>query len=212
MIEKCTISFDGFNSERDLGLTLIKRDIGSPDAQTAYIEIPGRSGLLDVSEAIAGYPTYGKRKLKFQFFYAGEDQETVRSAVFDTLHGRRKEISVDGIPGYFTGRVSVEADDDIPGYMTFDVTADCDPYRLDDAETVVKKAISGSGVLTCKVSGMPVEPTVTLSADMALSTQGKTFNLKAGTRDLGVVWVPGSYDVTVTGTGDVSIKWRGGQL
>ena len=202
MIEKCTISFDGLNSESDLGLTLIKRDIGSPDAQTAYIEIPGRSGLLDVSEAIAGYPTYGKRRLKFQFFYVGEDQETVRSVVFEALHGRRKEIKVDGIPGYFTGRV----------YMTFDVTADCDPYRLDDAETVVQKTTTGSGVLTCKVSGMPVEPTVTLSADMALSTQGKTFNLKAGTRDLGVVWIPGSYDVTVTGTGDVSIKWRGGQL
>lgn len=84
----------GSNAISQYGFYLEDADLGSPEPQTAYVEVPGRNGALDMSEAITGYPTYNNRTLTFTLVMDGtiEDIETAKDQFFTDNHGKTMEI------------------------------------------------------------------------------------------------------------------------
>ena len=52
---------------RDWGAAITNSDVvGMPEPQTVLLDIPGRSGRLDLSEVLTGDVSYGNRELKMQ--------------------------------------------------------------------------------------------------------------------------------------------------
>ena len=64
-----TIKIEGTNTSyhtyTNWGLYITNTNcIGDPEQYTKYVEVPGRDGLVDLSEAISGRQVYKKREIK----------------------------------------------------------------------------------------------------------------------------------------------------
>lgn len=123
-----------------------------PDVNTNYVDVPGTSGSLDLSEALTGYPTYKDREGSFEFFImnqylttsAGDNlgynpgtegawSETLENiSLF--LHGQKLKMVLEDYPGkVYSGRFSIDdvKSEDIYTSLTI-------KYHLDALSTRVK--------------------------------------------------------------------------
>lgn len=124
---------------RDRGLFMTERQIiNSPQPDTNLIKIPGSSNIIDLSEALTGFPTYGTRLIKMVFAVSDLPYRfplRYDEAVND-FHGRRFDIIFEDDPGYFySGRVTINAleSDKNAGKITFE--AECEPYKKEITQT-----------------------------------------------------------------------------
>lgn len=129
------ITFDGLHSWRDMQLALEERqEIGSPAPDLNLVEIPGRNGPLDFSEALTGRVNYKTRRLTFSFVM----REAPRlwawrySEILNALHGQRMRIVCDDDRSYYyEGRVQVDPIKSSRYLGKITVTADVDPYKYE---------------------------------------------------------------------------------
>lgn len=130
----CGISFNGKHSWRDYQMYLATApDFGTPEPKTEYVEIPGRDGVLDFTEATAGEVKYSNREMVFTFatMIQPEYRERLRSELWNDLHGKTAEIIYDFDPEwYYTGRCSVAFEDVMSWKMKIVITVDASPYKL----------------------------------------------------------------------------------
>ena len=135
------ISFNGKHSFRDYGLILATApDFGTPEPKFNYVEIPGRDGVLDYSEAAAGEIKYNNRQMRFEFvtMIEAEKRERLRSELWSDLNGRNAEIIYDlDSDWYYTGRCTVAFEDVKSWKMRVVITVDAKPYKLAMENTVI---------------------------------------------------------------------------
>lgn len=89
-----------------------------PKVQTKYVDIPGADGSLDLTDYLAGRPTFANREGTIDFTvlnnYNIEGYEYVWSGLYsdimDYLHGKRKLMILEDDPVYYyQGRFSVDS-------------------------------------------------------------------------------------------------------
>jgi hypothetical protein len=117
----------------DFGLQLLSVDLGSADVDTTTVDIPGRNGSLDLTEAITGYPTYknAKHTLTFDFQDGSYDDWIARSsALKGKIHGRRLPVVLGNDTFYYDARVSVDTAKLNQCYSKIEITLDAMPYKL----------------------------------------------------------------------------------
>ena len=51
----------------DWGLVCTRIEISDPEQKTYFVEIPGRDGVIDLSEALVGDVKYGNREIRMEF-------------------------------------------------------------------------------------------------------------------------------------------------
>lgn len=88
-----------------------------PPLKTNYIDVPGADGLLDLSTALAGRPTYGNRQGSFEFLVLNEKLDGTSSygywadrysEIATYLRGREfRAVLDDDTAYYYEGRFSV---------------------------------------------------------------------------------------------------------
>lgn len=105
--------------------------ISSPELQTYMVEIPGRSGQLDLTDSVFGGVKYKDREIKMSFMsYAAQDQwAAIVEGMMSSLHGKKMQIILPNDDAYYYyGRMVVE-----PEYgrhvLTVKVTATVEPYK-----------------------------------------------------------------------------------
>ena len=111
-----TITFGAGNNKKntwtDWGLLPVKQPvIAPPPVKTNCVELPGRSGEIDLSETVTGYPLYGNRTGQLSFLKVArwQDYQTVKNEILDFLHGQRTQLVLsDDLAWYYEGRISVE--------------------------------------------------------------------------------------------------------
>ena len=133
-LAKFGTTFGNFHSARDLGLyPTSKPVITAPEVQTSEIEIPGRDGKLDMTEALDGMPHYFNREGTWEFTSIGrENWTTAYHRLKNRLHGKKMRIVVDEEnDGFYVGRLTVEEPeyDSIKGTAIFTVSGDLEPYK-----------------------------------------------------------------------------------
>lgn len=135
------ISFNGKHSWRDYRMYLSTApDFGSPEPKTDIVDIPGRDGVLDFTEAATGEVKYSNREMVFTFarMIGPEYREQFRSELRNDLHGKTAEIIYDlDADWYYTGRCSVAFEDVMPWKMKIVITVDAHPYKLARDTTVI---------------------------------------------------------------------------
>lgn len=106
------VTFGGKHSFRDYRLLPLSAPVISPPTvKTYYVEVPGSDGSLDLTEALTGYPTYGDRKgeFTFQFYAPKEDWYDIYNTIVHDLHGKKMDVLLDEDAQYFyKGRLSVD--------------------------------------------------------------------------------------------------------
>ena len=214
--------------------------IGDPEMETTYIEVPGRNGMIDASEAISGRRIYKKRALSFELgaVRARTSWDGVISALRNNVHGRVCRLTLDNDQNYFwKGRVYINGFDRFRELGTFKLEVPvADPYKYDvnssadpwlwnpfNFETGVitqqgAETIVGSGSISIPHGHMPTCPTFMvsnlLSSTFKVSADVVEFPLAVGSNIIPSILVGGESDVVLnfTGSATVQVVYRGGSL
>lgn len=214
--------------------------VSEPEQETAYIDVPGRNGSIDVSTAISGRPIFKERKLEFQLskLDARFSWDGVISDLRNKFHGKICHVTFDNDNSYYwRGRLYVSEfeRERKQGIVTISIPK-CDPYKYDIQQSTESwlwdpfnfltgvvhnegsHEISGSGTVTIASGSMPLSPEIVV-ANMTSSTftvtyKGTTYSLANGTNRIPEIIVNGDEEIrlTFTGTANVQVVYRGGSL
>lgn len=207
------ITFGDKHSYTDLGLILSSKEIGTSEIKTSIIDIPGRSGSLDMTEALGGVK-YEDRDLRFTFtmLNALRDWAGRLSALSAVCDGRLQQVILDDDPDYYYyGRpyvTGIESEGNVK-YVTVSMRAE--PYKLKVAETTYTLTAPGTVELTN--DQMEVVPTVTATEAVNITCGTSTVAIGAGTFEIpGLALEAGTTTWEITGSGDVTISYQEGKL
>lgn len=200
--------------------TLSAWTLGKAVAQENYADVPGHNGPLDLSTVLTdGEPYYGSR----EFEAVLESSEGTRlereeriNQMINRLDGWRFDIILPDDPmHYINGRVRVEKLYNDPNHASVRVTATCDPWRYNKAETVV--GLIGSAteqvVALINTGRKSVVPTIKVTGSVNLrfttGTETRTWALSEGEYILADIYLKtGSAPLYYTGTGQVTLTYR----
>jgi len=200
----------------DYGLIVAPYAIPLPEPQTNFVEIPGRDGTLDLSEAF-GTVRYADRIIPLTL-YARAPFDSQISAFAVDVHGRRMNVIFDRDPTfYYDARVTIEDVERHAGYCELSLECRAKPYKLEHFETAITVLPTGNATVTLTNSRMPVVPTITTSAEMTLAFTigGKDYSvtLSAGMHTVpSLVLAEGDTLIGITGTGRITFTYRKGAL
>ena len=197
----------------DWGAVITNSDvIGMPEPNTVLLDVPGRSGRLDLSEVLTGDVTYGNREIKLELASQTDREKWAETCfhIFNKFHGRAVHVTFDEDPGhYYVGRCSVTDPKRIATAGTFTITVDAEPYRYESE--VYEVTLQGSG--TVENLRMPAVPSVNASDACQLFTGGKVYELVQGEQTVpGLVLAPFENEVSVTGASSITFTFRRGCL
>ena len=212
------VYFGEVHSYHDLRLILAPFAPTPATPQTNFLQVPGRDGSLDLTEA-NGEVKFNDRQFSFTFIVSPDDDQTFDerlSAVSAALNGKRCRITLDRDPDYYwLGRCMVDQYQRSKGIGRIVVKATVQPYKLKQSATVVSVALSSAAKTVVLENGrMAAVPVIECTTSGAVVTFGGTaYTLKAGeNRILDIRLTEGKNLLTVKGTGTMSITWQEGAL
>lgn len=204
---------------RDWGAIITNSDvIGMPEPNTVLLEVPGRSGRLDLSEVLTGDITYSNREIKLELAAQTNRDRWVETCfhIFNKYHGRVLHVTFDEDPGHFyVGRCSIKQPKRVATAGTMVITIDAEPYRY-EYEVYEVTLTGATNTLSGTVQNlrMPAVPKVTVPGACQLFAGGKVYELAAG-EDLdvpGLVFGPYENLISVTGASSITFRFRRGCL
>lgn len=230
-----SVSINGIDMLSTYRMALANRHcVQPPVPKTIYQDIPGADGSLDLSTAIAGRMIYERRVITLNFGcgYPMDKWPEVFSEILRNFHGREGKLIFDDDPMYYyAGRMTVSEYSRARTLGTFTISVNADPYKYEltasdedwlwDSFSFEKgvvrdyRELEVNGSLSLTVPGTQrwVIPEITVSASMTVSYEGKNHELKQGTNKIyDIVIKEGENMLMFTGTGTVTISYRGGIL
>ena len=111
-----------------------------PAARTNYVNIPGRNGSLDLTEALTGYTVYDDRTIEGEFILYDQSLNwmDVYQDIMLKLHGKKMKIRlIDDMNWYYVGRVTVNDLASNSDFSSITISATVEPYKYCDIPTVV---------------------------------------------------------------------------
>lgn len=236
MFENNSATLNGKHTFYDYGLYVTNTNpVAPPTPRTQYIQIPGRNGNLDLTEALTGYTVYDNRTITLKLGGKKNPElwPTFRRVFMNEIHGKIvKVIFDDEKEYYYIGRATVNADwNQGHAIASFTVTINAEPYKYSITSTVEPwewdsfSFVDGviqeyadlvvAGVLEYTVVGseMPVIPEFIVTGNLIVEYEGTSYALNPGVNKIyDIVFLNQEYDLTFTGTGTVSISYRRGRL
>ena len=202
----------------DLKLVLAKKEISAPTATTNFVTVPGRNGLLDLSEALCGEPIYKNRTVKLTFVtmdkFTDETWAELHSQLCNLFHGQKVEIIFDDYPDYkLNGRCTDVSITLKKGKRTIKMTCNCDPFYTKIAESSIYRTLSTSQVsFTVTNNGRPVVPSITVESETAIVFGDTTTTLSAGTWTVPAIRLANGANTikakATSGTGKITLTWH----
>lgn len=125
--------FGGWHTADDWGMYWTDFSITAPEVEIYTVNVPGRHGVLDLSEVLAGHPVYKNRTLTATFVAKTPmtDWHTLYSNLVTALHGQTMQIALDTDPvHYWVGRCSVSSEMADAVHCVVTITADVQPFQI----------------------------------------------------------------------------------
>lgn len=133
-----SITIGDKNTYDDWHLVSTSRPLLSPPSvKTNYMEIPGRDGVLDLTDSLIGRPTYSNRTGSWDFvvlneYASGEDWTTLYNEIMEYLHGQNYKIILEDDPSYYYyGRLSVNQWRSSKTWSRISINYNVGPYKYD---------------------------------------------------------------------------------
>lgn len=179
------VKFGDRHSIKDWNLLMIAKDIGEPSVITNYLQIPGRDGELDLTEAL-GEIKYSSRNLIFQFdiFHSPSDWWKLKSNIANYLHGVKHKIILDvDNKYYYLGRCEVSEFSHETNIAHITINCKCDPYKYKHKITkriFNVKADEIGKVLSVYNEKRKVVPMITVDKNITLKFKNYIYDFKEG--------------------------------
>lgn len=217
MIPKVYI--DGKDTYTEYGLLLASKTISLPKVRTNMIDVPGRDGLIDASDALTGEATYKNRTIKLELIGVpslnGKDWPSEISDFCNTVHGKRVKVKFsEDTDHYYSGRCSAGDVKLNKIKQTIHVTVDCDPWKYKIERTTVSRSDLGTAYkqLALPNESRPVIPTITVAQDTVLLWGGNTINVSAGDHILPAIRLAAGNNIlkakVASGTGSITVTYQ----
>ena len=208
------VSFNQIHSSRQLGIILGNPEIERPKGKLSYLEIPGKDGALDLSEAF-GELRFHQRKVILPFKLRADPNEAEQkiSEVSNLLSGKKLKITLDKDPQYYyLGRLEVEGKYQHPVCQII-VTALCDPYKYKREVTEETFTVNGSLEINLPNDRMTTYPALTTTQSMLITKDDVTYSYGAVSNFITQIpLVFGDNLLTITGNGIVTFAYQEGSL
>ena len=202
-----------------------------PKQKTQYLDIPGASGSIDLSESLFPYPVFYDREGTMDFIVDNDHKawHELYSEIMDYLHGRRMRARLEDDPNYYyEGRFSVNEWRSEESNSVISIDYRVEPYKRATAETqLISRTTTSSRVSNTIAAGSygnaPVSPRLVVSTSVSQgmtvrfvnATLGidETLLLKTGTHTPPeFVLYGGAATMYFTGAGSVQVYARKGGL
>lgn len=181
-----SIVMNGVDLYAHLGLILGSKKLTPPAPRRYTVEVPGKSGVIDLTQALAGGTPYENRTHEFEFSCVKrqKDFEAVKTKVKSLFHGVPVAYTLPWDPGYtYTGFAEVAGYDSYPAYGAVSIKVDADPYKMRDPVTLRINAAGGAEV-RLPSGRMPVRPTIEVARESVVDFGGRSYTLAPGTWQL----------------------------
>lgn len=212
MTDEPQIEIGGVRTYDDLGLVLVSVKDAAPEPATSYVEVPGRDGALDLSEA-SGRLAYQDRQDEYTFQVSPDRASTWpevaawRSVVANALDGVEADYELSWEPGWVRhGRWTV-AEWSMAWHWrdTITLKVRADPYRS-RGEVVVVVDGSGGVLVTLPSGRREVRPRIEVSRPSVVAVDGRSWELQPGTWVLDDLWLHrGDNSVAIDTTPEYSV-------
>lgn len=201
---------------RDWDLIMTSKNIEEATPRTNYVEIEGRDGSIDLTEAL-GEVRYESRKLSFTFeLLTPNNFWKTKSEISNYINGRKMKIILDQDPlYYYYGRCKVTSANIERNVGTIEVEAICDPYKMMNSETVVSKEVSTGDKFVLDNQRKTVMPVVKSTANIVFKFNDKQFNIgtTSNYQSPDFMLKEGKNEVEIiSGTGTLTFTYREGGL
>lgn len=211
------LKIGNFHTHDDFKLKMLSFEVSDPEVQEQLQEVPGRNGVLDLSESLNGEPVYENRTLIAEFDMEEADPEVANDRltnIRNKMHGKYLKIINDTDSGfYYEGRVKVSCKRKNFLFYIVTISVDAQPYKLKHEPTTVFAKVDGEAVVICQNERMSIVPTVISDAEINLVFNGSSFSVGAGTYILpDMKFVQGDNIITCTGTGTITFIYQEGAL
>lgn len=213
------VKFDDYHSADDWDLILNSKTINPPTPKYVTVEVDGRDGNLDLSEALTGEVKYNNREASFGFILAEgsqSDREDLISTIVNAIHGKRKKIVEPDDPDhYLIGRCTVGEITNTRAYGTLFVSVDCEPYRYALTETVrtITATSTATEVVLTNNGRKTVVPTIVVTGSVSVEFDNTTTTLSDGSYKIASLTLKtGSKILKIKGSGTIVFSYREGVL
>lgn len=215
----------------DFDCILAHVSISAPTVRSKLVDVPLRNGKLDLTELLTDDVRYEDRDIKIDLKYIGESVMHKQSEIANYLHGQRMQINFDEDANYFyIGRFTGFTYDVTNYGGKIHLTGTCDPFKytiqssLDDwlwdpfdfEEGYINElsniVVNGTKSITL-IADKKGYAKVISNAQMSVTYKNKTVVIGVGTTTLyDFEFEEGDNVLTFTGSGTISIDYRGGKL
>lgn len=218
----------------DWGIILSSKVISPPTPQIKQVNIPLRDGALDLTETLSEEIRYNDRSISLAFTVVDPIKQWPAkiSEIQNYVQGKRLKIVFDDDAAfYYIGRVAVNEFKSNKTIGTLVIECTVEPFKYDVLSSVVdwewdifdfdegiineagELIVNGSRTINLICRKKRMLPIFTVSAAMTVTYDGEVFNLLPGEQKLYELFlIEGENELTFTGTGTVTIDYRGGSL
>lgn len=188
--------------------------LSPPEPKTTTVEVPGRDGVLDLTESLIGDVSYGNRSMTFTFLIVDLEQfEVVKTQISNALHGRKFNFEMTMDPGYtYTGRFKINSythtatwSHGICGFI--EVEIDAEPYKL-KSHYVYNLNATGGATFNLESGRKKVHPIVELSAPARIRFKNVVYRIGAGRFQLNdILFEEGINDIYINSFELFNLRW-----
>lgn len=187
-----SITFGEKNTWEDWHLVPVSRPVFNPPSlKKKTIDIQGGDGLIDLTEALAGYPLFNNREGSFEFIVMNDylPWTEIYSMICDYIHGRSMKAVLEDEPDYYyEGRFTVNSWKSEKAYSKITIDYSVAPYKKRFAKTKIiidGKTTFGSKEITRDIYGnAPVSPKINVAV-----TDGCNVHIKFINDTLGIGFI-----------------------
>lgn len=205
-----------------------------PALKSFFQDVPGGDGSIDLSTANSGRPTYERREITMNFKCEMPMNRwtTTMSEILRNFHGKEGKIIFEDEPDYYyIGRMEVSDYERVVQTGAFVITVNAEPYKYElssslelwrwdsfNFKTGIIRSygslqVDGERELIIPGRERWVIPEIEVTGNLRLIFRGVTYQLKEGKNKLyDVVIKTGENRLIFTGSGTVSVNYRGGIL
>lgn len=225
------ITFNGYHSYTDKGVTLANRTIGNPSKEKKKNKPPYSNKELDFSRLYGG-ETFTTRTLTYSFNLIETSKINLSFRFTELINwlmnsNGKQPLYDDAIPGYyFLAEVEDEtsiAENTIDGVLTVKFIAHSfkikiapegspywDDYSILDRYQETSFDISGSKTVVIYNDGIPdAVPVIIASSQMTILLNNSTFTVPSGSSsNIGLYLSQGSNSLLITGNGTIEISFH----